>query len=79
MLGSAAVPWFYGAMAPFQNEDSLTTAYIAAGLALSVVAYDYQVHHNDRVYLQANMHIQFKACVVCLMSLVSFDRRLEHW
>ncbi|VAI76364.1 unnamed protein product [Triticum turgidum subsp. durum] len=42
MLGSAAVPWFYGAMAPFQNEDSLTTAYIAAGLALSVVAYDYQ-------------------------------------
>ncbi|KAM3211487.1 hypothetical protein ACQJBY_064945 [Aegilops geniculata] len=42
MLGSAAVPWFYGAMAPFQNEDSLTTAYIAAGLALSIVAYDYQ-------------------------------------
>ncbi|KAE8806002.1 molybdate-anion transporter [Hordeum vulgare] len=42
MLGSAAFPWFYGAMAPFPNEDSLTTAYIAAGLALSIVAYDYQ-------------------------------------
>uniref|UniRef100_A0A453S2E5 Uncharacterized protein n=1 Tax=Aegilops tauschii subsp. strangulata TaxID=200361 RepID=A0A453S2E5_AEGTS len=79
MLGSAAVPWFYGAMAPFQNEDSLTTAYIAAGLALSVVAYDYQVHLNAHVYLQANMHKQFKACVMSLMSLVSFDRRLEHW
>ncbi|KAM0839103.1 hypothetical protein ACQ4PT_060527 [Festuca glaucescens] len=42
MLGSAAFPWFYGAMAPLQNEDSLTTAYIAAGLALLIVAYDYQ-------------------------------------
>jgi hypothetical protein len=49
MLGSAAFPWFYGAMAPLQNEDSLTTAYIAAGLALSIVAYDYQVYHNTHV------------------------------
>lgn len=43
MLGSAGFPWFYGATAPFQNEDSLTIAYIGAGLALSIVAYDYQV------------------------------------
>ncbi|PUZ49871.1 hypothetical protein GQ55_6G013400 [Panicum hallii var. hallii] len=42
MLGSAGFPWFYGATAPFQNEDSLTIAYIGAGLALSIVAYDYQ-------------------------------------
>ncbi|KAG2581164.1 molybdate-anion transporter-like [Panicum virgatum] len=42
MLGSASFPWFYGATAPFQNEDSLTIAFIGAGLALSIVAYDYQ-------------------------------------
>ncbi|XP_066330623.1 uncharacterized protein [Miscanthus floridulus] len=42
MLGSAGFPWFYGATAPFRNEDSLTIAYIGAGLALSIVAYDYQ-------------------------------------
>ncbi|WVZ95435.1 hypothetical protein U9M48_041201 [Paspalum notatum var. saurae] len=42
MLGSAGFPWFYGATSPFHNEDSLTIAYIGAGLALSVVAYDYQ-------------------------------------
>ncbi|KQJ94855.1 molybdate-anion transporter isoform X2 [Brachypodium distachyon] len=42
MLGSAGFPWFYGATAPFQNDDSLTIAYAAAGLALSIVAYDYQ-------------------------------------
>ncbi|CAO2164649.1 unnamed protein product [Urochloa humidicola] len=42
MLGSASFPWFYGATAPFRNEDSLTIAYIGAGLALSIVAYDYQ-------------------------------------
>ncbi|KAK3122563.1 hypothetical protein QOZ80_8AG0615310 [Eleusine coracana subsp. coracana] len=42
MLGSAGFPWFYGATSPFQNEDSLTIAYITAGLALSIVAYDYQ-------------------------------------
>jgi hypothetical protein len=46
MLGSAGFPWFYGATAPFQNEDSLTIAYIGAGLALSIEAYDYQVCHN---------------------------------
>ncbi|KAG2581166.1 hypothetical protein PVAP13_6KG013266 [Panicum virgatum] len=46
MLGSASFPWFYGATAPFQNEDSLTIAFIGAGLALSIVAYDYQVCHN---------------------------------
>ncbi|XP_062192932.1 uncharacterized protein LOC133896359 [Phragmites australis] len=42
MLGSAGFPWFYGATSPFRNEDSLTIAYIGAGLALSIVAYDYQ-------------------------------------
>lgn len=42
MLGSAGFPWFYGATAPLRNEDSLTIAYIGAGLALSIVAYDYQ-------------------------------------
>ncbi|CAL5008958.1 unnamed protein product [Urochloa decumbens] len=42
MLGSASFPWFYGATAPFRNEDSLTIAYVGAGLALYVVAYDYQ-------------------------------------
>uniref|UniRef100_A0A804NNK8 Major facilitator superfamily protein n=1 Tax=Zea mays TaxID=4577 RepID=A0A804NNK8_MAIZE len=42
MLGSAGFPWFYGAIAPFRNEDSLTIAYVGAGLALSIVAYDYQ-------------------------------------
>ncbi|KAL6659548.1 hypothetical protein ACP70R_003588 [Stipagrostis hirtigluma subsp. patula] len=42
MLGSAGFPWFYGATSPFRNEDSLTIAYIAAGLSLSIVAYDYQ-------------------------------------
>ncbi|KAL6857147.1 hypothetical protein ACP4OV_018529 [Aristida adscensionis] len=42
MLGSAGFPWFYGATSPFRNEDSLTIAYVAAGLALSIVAYDYQ-------------------------------------
>jgi hypothetical protein len=29
--------------APLRNEDSLTAPYIGAGLALSIVAYDYQV------------------------------------
>ncbi|CAL5000765.1 unnamed protein product [Urochloa decumbens] len=42
MLGSASFPWFYGPTAPFRNEDSLTIAYVGAGLALYVVAYDYQ-------------------------------------
>nr|CAB3479746.1 unnamed protein product [Digitaria exilis] len=42
MLGSAGFPWFYGATAPLRNEDSLTIAYIGSGLALSIVAYDYQ-------------------------------------
>lgn len=42
MLGSASFPWFYGAIAPFRNEDSLTIAYVGAGLALSIAAYDYQ-------------------------------------
>jgi len=42
MLGSAGFPWFYGATAPFQNEDSLTIAYVGAGISLSIVAYDYQ-------------------------------------
>lgn len=42
MLGSAGFPWFYGAIAPFRNEDSLTIAYVGAGLALSIAAYDYQ-------------------------------------
>ncbi|CAO2210341.1 unnamed protein product [Urochloa humidicola] len=42
MLGSASFPWFYGATAPFRNEDSLTIAYVGAGLALYIVAYDYQ-------------------------------------
>jgi len=46
MLGSAGFPWFHGATAPFQNENSLTIAYIGAGLALSIVAFDYQVCHN---------------------------------
>ncbi|CAO2200188.1 unnamed protein product [Urochloa humidicola] len=42
ILGSASFPWFYGATAPFRNEDSLTIAYVGAGLALYIVAYDYQ-------------------------------------
>ncbi|XP_006659060.3 molybdate-anion transporter [Oryza brachyantha] len=42
MFGSISFPWFYGATAPFRNEDSLTTAFITAGIALSIVAYDYQ-------------------------------------
>uniref|UniRef100_A0A0E0LQK4 Uncharacterized protein n=1 Tax=Oryza punctata TaxID=4537 RepID=A0A0E0LQK4_ORYPU len=42
MFGSASFPWFYGATAPFRNEDSLTIAYVTAGIALSIVAYDYQ-------------------------------------
>jgi hypothetical protein len=57
MLGSAAFPWFYGAMAPLQNEDSLTIAYIAAGLALSIVAYDYQVYHNRHVSARQHAYI----------------------
>jgi divalent metal cation (Fe/Co/Zn/Cd) transporter len=42
MFGSASFPWFYGTTAPFQNEDSLTIAYVTVGIALSIVAYDYQ-------------------------------------
>ncbi|KAL5220229.1 hypothetical protein ABZP36_024942 [Zizania latifolia] len=42
MFGSVSFPWFYGSAAPFRNEDSLTIAYITAGAALSIVAYDYQ-------------------------------------
>ena len=49
-VGSAGFPLFYGATAPFRNEDTLTIAYIGAGLALSIVAYDYQVY---RAYLYA--------------------------
>jgi hypothetical protein len=46
MLGSAGFPWFYGATAPFQNEDNLMIAYVSARLVLSVEAYDYQVYHT---------------------------------
>uniref|UniRef100_A0A0D9X3T2 Uncharacterized protein n=1 Tax=Leersia perrieri TaxID=77586 RepID=A0A0D9X3T2_9ORYZ len=42
MFGGASFPWFDGATAPFRNEDSLTIAYITAGIALLIVAYDYQ-------------------------------------
>ncbi|KMZ61817.1 Major facilitator protein [Zostera marina] len=42
MLGSTAIPWFFSGASPFRNDDSLTAAFVIAGLCLSVVAYDYQ-------------------------------------
>ncbi|XP_073011503.1 uncharacterized protein [Typha latifolia] len=42
MLGSTGFPWSYGMTSPVHNEDTLTIAYIVAGMALSIVAYDYQ-------------------------------------
>lgn len=55
MFGSASFPWFYGTTAPFQNEDSLTIAYVTVGIALSIVAYDYQVCNNISSRAQGDM------------------------
>ncbi|KAF0900822.1 hypothetical protein E2562_035319 [Oryza meyeriana var. granulata] len=58
MFGSATFPWFYGATAPFRNEDSLTIAYITAGISLSIVAYDYQ-----EIGTLMTLFCIFQACV----------------
>ncbi|PIA33119.1 hypothetical protein AQUCO_04200108v1 [Aquilegia coerulea] len=42
MLGSTAVPWFHSGFLQVQIEDCLIFAFSAAGLVLSIVAYDYQ-------------------------------------
>lgn len=42
MLGSTVFPWFFSGSV-LHNEDYLTTAFAVAGLAFSIVAYDYQV------------------------------------
>lgn len=42
VLGSTAFPWFFGGASSLHSEDSLIVAFVVAGLALLVVAYDYQ-------------------------------------
>ncbi|URD72763.1 hypothetical protein MUK42_08137 [Musa troglodytarum] len=42
MLGSTVFPWYFSEVKSFGNEDCLTTALGVAGLALFIVAYDYQ-------------------------------------
>ncbi|CAD5190277.1 unnamed protein product [Musa acuminata subsp. malaccensis] len=42
MLGSTVFPWYFSEVKSFGNEDCLTTALGVAGLALLIVAYDYQ-------------------------------------
>lgn len=43
MFGSTAVPWFIGGPLSVTIEDFLSAAFAIAGLALFIVAYDYQV------------------------------------
>jgi hypothetical protein len=43
VLGSTMFPWFYDSSSPYYSQNSLTSAFAIVGLALSVIAYDYQV------------------------------------
>ncbi|KAJ4783892.1 Major facilitator superfamily protein [Rhynchospora pubera] len=42
VLGSTVFPWFYDTSSPYYSQNSLTSAFAIAGLALSMIAYDYQ-------------------------------------
>ncbi|KAJ3692666.1 hypothetical protein LUZ60_011761 [Juncus effusus] len=42
MIGSTLFPYFNATSSFYYNENSLTCAFISAGLSLSIVAYDYQ-------------------------------------
>lgn len=50
MLGSTVFPWYFSEVKSFGNEDCLTTALGVAGLALFIVAYDYQVRKEEKLH-----------------------------
>lgn len=43
MLGSTGFPWLFHGSVVLRIEECLIYAFITMGLALSIVAYDYQV------------------------------------
>lgn len=49
MLGSTAVPWFFNGPLSAPLEDILIAVFCMAGLAISVVAYDYQVRMHSSI------------------------------
>ncbi|XP_039121011.1 uncharacterized protein LOC120257643 [Dioscorea cayenensis subsp. rotundata] len=57
MLGSTVFPWFFSGSV-LHNEDYLTTAFAVAGLAFSIVAYDYQ-----EIEVLVTLFCIFHACV----------------
>lgn len=52
VLGSTMFPWFSDTSSPYYSQNSLTSAFAVAGLALSVIAYDYQVLEAAIMYQQ---------------------------
>ncbi|XP_078173455.1 major facilitator superfamily protein [Carex rostrata] len=42
VLGSTMFRWFYDTSSPYYSQNSLTSAFAVACLALSIIAYDYQ-------------------------------------
>ncbi|OVA17075.1 Protein of unknown function DUF791 [Macleaya cordata] len=58
MLGSTAVPWFLSGPSQVRTEDSLIAAFVIAGFALSIVAYDYQ-----EIGVLLNLFCCFHSCV----------------
>lgn len=49
VLGSTMFRWFYDTSSPYYSQNSLTSAFAVACLALSIVAYDYQVPETGMI------------------------------
>ncbi|XP_077233506.1 major facilitator superfamily protein isoform X2 [Tasmannia lanceolata] len=72
MLGSTTVPWFLNGPLSVPVEDCLIFAFIFAGLALSIVAYDYQ-----EIGFLVTLFCIFHACVgLILPSLARLRTKL---
>nr|XP_043607218.1 molybdate-anion transporter [Erigeron canadensis] len=71
MLGSTIFPWFINGPLPLRTEDCLVYAFIIAGLALSIVAYDYQ-----EIGILVGLFCMFHACVGLILPSLARLRTL---
>lgn len=69
MLGSTAFPWLFREAKLLGNEDCLMTAMGVAGIALFIVAYDYQVRYSQ--YLLLFWALLWK--LICYSSIITGD------
>lgn len=53
MVGSTVFSWLIGGLSSFRTEDCLVYAFIVLGLAVSIIAYDYQVKLSYFEYMKS--------------------------